>query len=608
LNKTLEEKLANLPAEPGCYVYRDERNKVLYVGKAKSLRSRVRQYFQSARVYDVKTDELVARIADLELFVTDNEIEALALECNLIKKHKPPFNVLLKDDKQYPHIKVTNEVAPRAVIARKIFKDGAQYYGPFLPPSLAHQTLDLINKNFQLRTCTMAIDGKADRPCLEYHIKRCLGPCVKQLCSMEQYTEAVRDVNQLLKGQTSDLESSLKERMEQASAELRFEQAARYRDQLRTIERLGEQQKMLTISREDIDIFGYHREGKLLALSLFTMREGRVVGKREFYWEDIEEPFDPQVFIGQALKQYYTSGDYAPGEVYIPVNFEDRELLEEYLTRQRSRRVHISAPQRGVKRDLIDLVEKNAGLNFEQRFRRQRPDMHGVLQDLQDVLELPELPSRIEGFDISNIQGDQNVASMVVCEDGLMKKSDYRKFKVRSVEGEADDFQSMYEVVGRRYSRLLREEKPLPKLVLIDGGKGQLAAAARALHEIGLEALPTASIAKKEELLFLKGKSEPVRLDHHSPVLHLIQMIRDETHRFAVTYHRKRRAMRDFTSELTSIPGVGPKLKARLLRNFGSLKRVSEASVAELKPFVGERQAQRIADHFAGLRDGAQSE
>jgi excinuclease ABC subunit C len=608
LNKTLEEKLANLPAEPGCYVYRDERNKVLYVGKAKSLRSRVRQYFQSSRVYDVKTDELVARIADLELFVTDNEIEALALECNLIKKHKPPFNVLLKDDKQYPHIKVTNEVAPRAVIARKIFKDGAQYYGPFLPPSLAHQTLDLINKNFQLRTCTMAIDGKADRPCLEYHIKRCLGPCVKQLCSMEQYTEAVRDVNQLLKGQTSDLESSLKERMEQASAELRFEQAARYRDQLRTIERLGEQQKMLTISREDIDIFGYHREGALLALSLFTMREGRVVGKREFYWEDIEEPFDPQVFIGQALKQYYTSGDYAPGEVYIPVNFEDRELLEEYLTRQRSRRVHISAPQRGVKRDLIDLVEKNAGLNFEQRFRRQRPDMHGVLQDLQDVLELPELPSRIEGFDISNIQGDQNVASMVVCEDGLMKKSDYRKFKVRSVEGEADDFQSMYEVVGRRYSRLLREAKPLPNLVLIDGGKGQLAAAARALHEIGLEALPTASIAKKEELLFLKGKSEPVRLDHHSPVLHLIQMIRDETHRFAVTYHRKRRAMRDFTSELTSIPGVGPKLKARLLRNFGSLKRVSEASVAELKPFVGERQAQRIADHFAGLGNGVKSE
>jgi excinuclease ABC subunit C len=597
----LLEKLENLPAEPGCYVYRDKNNKVLYVGKAKSLKSRVRQYFHSSRGHDIKTTDLVVRIADVDLFVTDNEIEALALECNLIKKHKPPFNVLLKDDKQYPHIKITSETAPRAMIARKILKDGAQYFGPFLPVSLAHQTLDLINGNFQLRTCTMEINGKADRPCLEYHIKRCLGPCVKALCSLDQYDEAVHDVNMLLQGQTSDLESSLKTRMGQASEELNFERAARYRDQLKTIERLGEQQKMLTITGSDIDIFGYHREEKQLALSLFTMRAGKIVGKREFYWEDIVDPFDPPGFVSQALKQYYTSGDYAPGEVYVPVDFEDRELLEEYLSSQRSRRVRIVVPQRGVKRDLIDLVEKNAGLNFEQRFRIQRPDMRKVLQELQDALELPQLPSRIESFDISNIQGDQNVASMVVCEDGLMKKSDYRKFKVRSVEGDADDFQSMYEVVGRRYSRLLRENKTLPNLVLIDGGKGQLAAAARALHEIGLEALPTASIAKREELLFVKGRPEPVRLDHHSPVLHLIQMIRDETHRFAVTYHRKRREMRDFKSELTSIPGVGPKLKARLLRNFGSLRRVSEATVAELRPFVGERQARRIVDHFSGL-------
>jgi len=598
---TLAEKLENLPAEPGCYVYRDKNNKVIYVGKAKSLRSRVRQYFHSSRGHDFKTVDLVARIADVDLFVTDNEIEALALECNLIKKHKPPFNVLLKDDKQYPHIKITSEIAPRALIARKILKDGARYFGPFLPVALAHQTLDLINANFQLRSCTMDIDGKADRPCLEYHIKRCLGPCVHSLCSLEHYDEAVHDVDMLLQGQTSDLESSLKGRMEQAAEELNYERAARYRDQLKTIERLGQQQKMLTITGSDVDIFGYHREGRQLALSLFTMRAGKIVGKREFYWEDVTDPFDPPSFVSQALKQYYTSGDYAPGEVYVPVEFEDRELLEQYLSSQRSRRVRIVVPQRGVKRDLIDLVEKNAGLNFEQRFRVQRPDMRKVLQELQEALELPQLPARIESFDISNIQGDQNVASMVVCEDGLMKKSDYRKFKVRSVEGEADDFQSMYEVVGRRYSRLLREDKPLPNLVLIDGGKGQLAAAARALHEIGLEALPTASIAKREELLFLKGRSEPVRLDHHSPVLHLIQMIRDETHRFAVTYHRKRREMRDFKSELTTIPGVGPKLKARLLRNFGSLRRVSEATVAELRPFVGERQAKRIVEHFAGL-------
>src|SRR6185369_6324573 len=540
---TLAEKLANLPTQPGCYIYRDERDKILYVGKAKNLRNRVRQYFQSYRSHDAKTNELVSRIADVELFITDSEIEALALECNLIKRHKPPFNILLKDDKQYPHIKITNEAAPRAVIARKIVKDGSRYYGPYLPPSLAWQTLDLINRHFQLRTCTMEITGRADRPCLEYHIKRCLGPCVKELCTIDHYNEAVRDVEMLLEGKTADLEAMLKERMQKASDELRFEAAARYRDQLKTIAKLGEQQK-----------------------------------------------------------QYYTAGDYAPGEVYVPVEFEDRQLLEEYLTTQRGRRVHILAPQRGVKRDLIDLVEKNARLNFDQRFRMQRPDMQRVLDDLREVLELPTIPDRIESFDISNIQGAENVASMVVCEHGAMKKSDYRKFKVRSVEGRADDFQSMYEVVGRRYARLLRENKPLPDLVLIDGGKGQLAAAARALHELGLEALPTASIAKREELLFVKGREEPIRIDHHSPVLHLIQMIRDETHRFAITYHRQRRTMRDFESELTSIPGVGDKLKARLLRNFGSLKRVSEASFDELKPFVGTREAKRIVEHFANIR------
>ncbi len=328
---SLSEKLANLPTQPGCYIYRDEQNKILYVGKAKNLRNRVRQYFQSSRSHDAKTNELVSRIADFELIVTDNEIEALALECNLIKKHKPPFNVLLKDDKQYPHIKITAESAPRAIIARKLVRDGSRYYGPYLPPSLAWHTLDLVNRNFQLRTCTMEIDGGADRPCLEYHIKRCLGPCVKQLCTLDQYDEAVRDVELLLQGKTADLEADLKQRMERASDELRFEAAARYRDQLKTIDRLGEQQKMLTVSGEDIDIFGYYREDHQLALALFTMREGKVVGKREFFWEDITEPFAPGTFIGQALKQYYTAGDYAPGEVYVPDDFEDRELLEEYL-------------------------------------------------------------------------------------------------------------------------------------------------------------------------------------------------------------------------------------------------------------------------------------
>ncbi|MEW6736135.1 MAG: excinuclease ABC subunit UvrC, partial [Acidobacteriota bacterium] len=390
----------------------------------------------------------------------------------------------------------------------------------------------------------------------------------------------------------------------EAAEQLHFERAAKYRDQIRIVERLGEEQKMMLTRGADIDIFGYFREGARAALQLFTMREGRIVGRREFFWEDLVEPFDPAQFIGEALKQYYSLGNYVPEEIYVPIDFEDQHLLEEYLSLQRQARVQIVDPQRGSKRDLIDLVEKNAKISFEQRFRVLKPDMTQVLQELQDVLELPSLPVRIESFDISNLQGSENVAAMVVCDNGKMNKSEYRKFKIRSVEGEANDFASMYEAVSRRYRRLLQEKKPLPSLVLIDGGKGQLAAAVRALSELDLEALPTAAIAKREEILFVKGREdEPVILDRHSPVLHLIQMVRDETHRFAVSYHRKRREMRDFSSELTQIPGVGKKLKERLLRNFGSLKRVSEASQAELIPFVGRKLAEKIITHFTRLRD-----
>jgi excinuclease ABC subunit C len=410
-------------------------------------------------------------------------------------------------------------------------------------------------------------------------------------------------VEALLEGKTSDLEASLRERMLRASEELQFELAARYRDQLKTIERLRQQQKMATATDKDVDIFGYHREGARLALALFTMREGKVVGKRDFYWEELREPFDPGAFLGQALKQYYAASQYAPREIYVPSDFEDRHLLEEHLTLRCGRKVQILVPKRGQKRDLVALVEKNARYNFDQRFRARRPDFEKILQELQDALELPAPPHHIEAFDVSNIAGSENVASMVVCRDGQMKKSEYRRFKIRSVEGRADDFQSIYEAVSRRYLRLLREEKPLPDLVLIDGGKGQLEAAARALRELALQALPTAAIAKREELLFIKGRQEPIRLDPHSPLLHLIQMIRDEAHRFALAYHRKRRALRDLRSELTSIPGIGPKLKERLLRNLGSLKNVSEASFEQLRPIVGERRARLILDHFAKFKN-----
>ncbi|HEY0404354.1 MAG TPA: excinuclease ABC subunit UvrC [Pyrinomonadaceae bacterium] len=605
----LEEKLKNLPVAPGVYLHKDEAGKIIYVGKAKNLRNRVRSYFQSGRGHDRKTRELVRRIRDLEFIVTDTEVEALVLESNLIKQHKPRFNVLLKDDKQYPHLKLTiNEPFPRVMITRKIQRDGALYFGPFLPASLARRTIDLINRTFQLRTCDIEIDGRLPRPCLEYHIKRCLGPCVKGLCAPEEYTEAVRDVRLLLEGKNRELADTLEARMMQSSEEMRFEMAAKYRDLRKTVLAIAEQQKMATSPERDVDIFGYYQEGPRLALQLFTMREGKIVGRREFFWEDLpEDNFDPSVFLSEVLAQYYST-DYVPREIHVPVDFEDRAVLEKALSERRGRRVRIHDPQRGEKRDLIDLVEKNAKLAFEQRFRVLKPDMERVLEELQEVLELPRFPARIESFDISHIQGAENVGGLVVCENGKMNRAEYRKFKIKTVEG-ANDTASMNEVVFRRYRRLLDENKPLPDLVMIDGGKGQLNAAAAAMRELDLEAVPMIGVVKPPRRhnevshLLIKGREhEPVFLDSHSPVLRLIQLIRDETHRTAVQYHRKRRELRDFTSELTAIPGVGDKRKTRLLRNLGSIQRVANASVIELTPFVGRKTAEDIFEHFQRQR------
>lgn len=609
---TLDEKLQNLPVQPGCYLHKNAKGQIIYIGKAKSLRNRVRQYFQNSRAMDAKTQELVSRITDFEIIVTDTEAEALILESNLIKQHKPRFNVMLKDDKAYPHLKLTsNEEFPRIFKTRRVEKDGAAYFGPYLPASLADKTVSLINREFQLRTCTdevYELYKRAGRPCMEYQIKRCAGPCQKDLCKPEQYREATNDVLLLLQGKDKELAEELEARMLKASEELRFEQAAKYRDLLRTVRALSEHQKMMASLDQDVDIFGYYREAHQLSLHLFTMREGRIVGRREFYWEDVAvENFNPAEFLGAVLEQYYTIGNYVPLEIHVPVDWEGRTVLEEVLSEKRGRRVQILDPQRGRKREMIDLVEKNAKLGFEQRFRVIKPDWAKVLAELQEVLGVPTLPHRIESFDISHIQGSDNVAGMVVCEGGEMKKSDYRKFTIKSVEG-ADDFASMREAVARRYARLLKEEKQLPDLIFIDGGKGQLSAASAALHELGLADLPLVGIVKPrgrhEEIshLLVKGREdEPIFLELTSPVMRLVRLIRDETHRFAVSYHRKRRAMRDFNSELTSIPGVGEKLKERLLRNFGSLKRVAEASVAELKPFVGQQQAERIVEHFRQL-------
>jgi excinuclease ABC subunit C len=627
---TLDEKLKEIPRSPGVYLYKDAAGKIIYIGKAKNLRNRVRSYFQGGRSsadfsYDLKTAELVRQIADVEIIVTDNEVEAFILEATLVKQHQPYFNYKLKDDKSYPHLKLTiNEPFPKCVITRRIQNDGALYFGPFLPASMARRTIDLINRTFQLRTCDIEIDGKAPRPCLEYHIKRCLGPCVKGLCAPEEYQEAVRDVRLLLEGRNTELSGMLEERMLHASEDLRYELAAKYRDLRKTVIKLSEQQKMATTGESDIDIFGYYREGKRLALQLFTMREGDIVGRREFFWEDLPEAdFNPAEFLSEVLAQYYSSGtdgppvnhardaratQFVPREIHVPIEFNDRALLEKALSERKGRRVHITAPQRGEKRDMIDLVEKNAKLAFEQRFRVLKPDMKRVLEEMQETLELPRFPARIESFDISHIQGAENVAGMVVNENGKMNRNEYRKFKIRSVEG-ANDFASMHEAVLRRYRRVRDEEKSLPDLIMIDGGKGQLNAAAEAMRELDLEAVPMIGVVKPPlrhndvAYLLVKGREdEPIYLDPHSQILRLIQMIRDETHRYAITYHRKRRELRDFTSELSAIPGVGEKRKTRLLRQFGSIQKISLATVEELAPFVGRKTASEIVDHFTRQR------
>lgn len=606
---TLDEKIRNLPTSPGVYIHKNADGKIIYVGKAKNLKNRVRSYFQSSRNMEPKTRELVKRIADFEFIVVDNEVEALVLESNLIKKHKPRFNVLLKDDKQYPHLKMTNEPFPKVVITRKILRDGAHYYGPFLPASLARRTLDLINRAFQMRTCDIEIDGKLPRPCLEFHLKRCLAPCVKELCKPDEYAEAVRDVKMLLDGKNRELAAELQQRMWQYAERENYEIAAKYRDLHKTVLALGEQQKMALTADRDVDIFGFYREKQCLALQLFTMREGKIVGRREFFWEDLpaDDAFNPSEFLGEVLAQYYST-DYVPLEIHVPQDFEDRPVLEAALSERRGRKVRIFDPKRGQKRELVELVENNARVAFEQRFRVLKPDTQKVLEDLQEILELPYFPQRIESFDISNIQGAENVAGIVVYENGKPARAEYRRLIIKSVEG-ANDFASMNEAVFRRYKRLLAEEKPLPQLVFIDGGKGQLSAAAAAMQSLDLEAITLVGLVKPPKrhneishLLRFGYEDRPVPFENGPAAFRLVQQIRDETHKTAVQYHRKRREMRDFTSELTAIPGVAEKRKMKLLRNFGSIERIAKASTDELAPFVGAKTAQIIFDHFERQR------
>jgi excinuclease ABC subunit C len=601
----LRDRVANLPVQPGVYLFQDAAGTILYVGKARSLRGRVRSYFLESRGQDAKTGSLVREAADIDYIVVDNEKEALALENNLIKQHKPKFNVLLRDDKTYPYIRYTAfETYPRVYVTRRLKKDGSIYFGPYFPASLAYRLVHLIHKHFLVPSCTVDLTRRHPRPCLQYYIRRCVGPCVEGLVTEERYAEAARDVRLFLEGRRSDLSRSLNERMQRASEEQRYEEAATYRDLLNTLSEMEERQKIAAAEGDDTDVLAWYAEPPQVAVNLFHLRGGRVVDRRDFYWEDLEG-FDPAEFLPSLLKQLYLDAAYLPRYIHTPMDFEDRELLEEVLSGSAGHRVEILNPQRGRKHAFWELVERNAQHSFMQRFRVLRPSSQAIAEALESALGLPEPPKRIECFDISHIQGSDTVASMVVWEGGRMKKSDYRKFIIRGKampEGPdksggllRDDFASIRETVERRYRRLREEGKPLPSLILIDGGIGQLHAAAEALETLEIINQPIASIAKKEEILYVLGREdEPVVLDHHSPVLHLVQQIRDETHRFAITFHRQRRTSQRLRTSLTEIPGVGERTAQKLLRRFGSVARLRELSLEQLAAELPRAQAQRV--------------
>ena len=593
----LREKVASLPLAPGVYLYKDAGGRVIYVGKAKSLRLRVRSYFSDDKLADAKTGTLIAEARDIDYILVDNEKEALALENNLIKQWKPRFNVLLRDDKTYPYIKLTSEKYPRVYVTRRLRKDGSTYYGPYFPANLAHRLVHFIHRHFLVPSCKVDLTRFHPKPCLQYHIHRCLGPCVEGLTTDEIYAQAVRDVRLFLEGRHGDLARVLRGRMETAAEEMRFEEAASLRDLLATVEEIDERQKMAAAKGDDTDIFACYAEPPLVAVNLFHLRNGQIVDRREFFWEDQAE-FDQPQFFSALLKQIYLDQQYIPGIIHVPVDFEDRAALEELLSERRSRKVEIHTPQRGQKKALLDLVETNAKHSFDARFRVLKPSSRAIQEALQDTLGLAEAPRRIECFDISHIQGTDKVASMVVWEDGRMKKSDYRKFIIRTVVGN-DDFASMREVVTRRYARLQEENRPLPGLVLVDGGLGQLHAAAAALEAIGVINQPLAAIAKREELIYVLGQeNEPIALDRFSPI-HLIQGIRDEAHRFAVTFHRTRRNAQRLVSELDQIRGVGAKTVQKLLKHFGSSEMVRSASEEELAALVGRAAARKVREYYA---------
>ncbi len=595
-SESIKNALAVLPDKPGVYLMHDAEGKVIYVGKAVVLKNRVRSYFRNLAIHTPKVRAMVAKIAEIETIVTSSEVEALILECNLIKKYRPRYNISLKDDKTYPYLKVTvQEEFPRLYATRRLSRDGAKYYGPYADAGAMHATVKLLRGMFPLRTCRTM---NPDRPCLNYHIKRCLAPCAG-LVSVQEYREMIKSVCMVLDGRTAELERSLKQRMQAAAEEYAFEEAARLRDQLQAVERLNESQKAVTNNGGDMDVIGFGQDMTGLCLQIFFVRKGKLIGRDNFFLQDAGDT--PQEVLTAFLKQYYNEATFVPKEIVLPHLPEEAEraLIEAWLTQKSERRVELLVPQRGVKRELLQLANDNAEKLLEERLRKGSLSLKNdqqAAEELQQALGLEHSLGRMDCFDISHTQGSETVASMVVFRNGSISKRDYRKYKIVSAEGKPDDFKSMQEVVYRRY----KDYEDLPDLVVIDGGKGQLSSALEVIRGLGLAELPVVGLAKREEEIFLPHQSTSILLDRDSAALHLIQRIRDEAHRFAITYHRKLRGKRNLVSVLDHVEGIGPKRRQELWKAFKTLAAMKAASVEELAAVesMNMAAAQTLYDFF----------
>lgn len=593
---SIKNALAVLPDKPGVYLMHDAAGKVIYVGKAVVLKNRVRSYFRNLASHTPKVKAMVAKIAEIETIVTSSEVEALILECNLIKKYRPRYNIMLKDDKTYPYLKVTmQEDFPRLVVTRRQARDGAKYYGPYADSGAMHATVKLLRGMFPLRTCRKM---NPDRPCLNYHIKRCLAPCAGYV-SRAEYSSMIKSVCMVLDGRTNELERDLQRRMQEAAENYAFEEAARLRDQLQAVQRLNEQQKAVTNNGGDMDVIGYGQDITGSCIQIFFVRKGKLIGRDNFF---LHNDGDSAVEVLSAfIKQYYNEATFIPKEIVLPFTLEDedKETVEAWLTERSSRKVELVVPQRGVKKELLKLANDNAVKLLEERLRKGSLSLKNdveAAEELQQVLGIDHALERMDCFDISHTQGTETVASMVVFRNGSISKKDYRKYKIVSAEGKPDDFKSMQEVVYRRY----KDYEDLPSLVVIDGGKGQLSSALEVIRGLGLHDLPVVGLAERNEEIFLPHQSKSIMLDRDSAALHLIQRIRDEAHRFAITFHRKLRTKRNLVSVLDHVDGIGPKRRQALWKAFKTIDAMKAASVEELAAVDGMNStaAQTLYDFF----------